>query len=223
MHSWDRMSILFKDAKLKSPTLPPPPPAPPPPAKNSKRISPKYAPRQTNASSLESSESEELQRLVHAPPFWKNSKKKLSKQMSMNETHRDVAWEKKRRRQVIREGKRKSMNFDADDLTDEDLNELRGSIELGFGFSEEACQKLCNTLPALDLYLAVHRQLSISPVSTPHSNNSTNSLGVRSASFESPRSEDSWKIFGPGDDPQQVKTKLRHWAQVVACSVMQSI
>lgn len=25
-----------------------------------------------------------------------------------------------------------------------------------------------------------------------------------------------------GDDPQQVKTKLRHWAQAVACSVLQS-
>lgn len=27
---------------------------------------------------------------------------------------------------------------------------------------------------------------------------------------------------GAGDDPQQVKTKLRHWAQAVACSVLQS-
>lgn len=25
-----------------------------------------------------------------------------------------------------------------------------------------------------------------------------------------------------GDDPEHVKTKLRHWAQAVACSVMQS-
>lgn len=25
-----------------------------------------------------------------------------------------------------------------------------------------------------------------------------------------------------GDDPEHVKTKLRHWAQAVACSLMQS-
>ncbi|KAI8027372.1 hypothetical protein LOK49_LG02G01385 [Camellia lanceoleosa] len=29
-------------------------------------------------------------------------------------------------------------------------------------------------------------------------------------------------IFGPGDNPQTVKTRLRQWAQVVACSVRQS-
>jgi len=29
-------------------------------------------------------------------------------------------------------------------------------------------------------------------------------------------------IFISGDDPEHVKTKLRHWAQAVACSVMQS-
>ena len=197
------MSIFFKNVKLKS--LPPPSPPPPPPPPLSKKNSKKLSPRNMNRSLIESSESEDLQRLVHAPPFWKN-KKKFSKQLSMNETHshshshshRDALWER-RRRQKLRQERMKSMaSSDKQDLTDEDLNELRGSIELGFGFSEEACQKLCNTLPALDLYFAVHRQLSISPVSTPHSNNSTNSLRVRSASFESPRSEDSWKILGPG-------------------------
>ena len=30
------------------------------------------------------------------------------------------------------------------------------------------------------------------------------------------------EILIVGDDPQQVKTKLRHWAQAVACSVIQS-
>ncbi|KAJ6678422.1 INSERTASE putative (DUF1685)-RELATED [Salix viminalis] len=29
-------------------------------------------------------------------------------------------------------------------------------------------------------------------------------------------------IFGPGENPQTVKTRLRQWAQVVACSVRQS-
>ncbi|KAL5566302.1 hypothetical protein UlMin_029466 [Ulmus minor] len=169
---------------------------------------------------------EELQHMPLVPPKVK-SLRRLSKQLSMCETPRDIAWER-RRRQILRQERRKNGIVDpVDDLTDEDLNELKGCIELGFGFNEEDGQKLCGTLPALDLYFAVNRQLSPSPVSTPHSGASTatssSSLGTRSSSFGSPRSEsDSWKICSPGDNPQQVKTKLRHWAQAVACSVMQT-
>ncbi|XP_023911041.1 uncharacterized protein LOC112022656 [Quercus suber] len=163
---------------------------------------------------------EELQHMPLAPPPWKN-RRCLSKQLSMCETPRDIAWEKRRRQIIRQERKKNGINQDSEDLTDEDLNELKGSIELGFGFNEEDGQTLCNTLPALDLYFAVNRQFSTSPVSTP--GGSSSSLDARSSSFESPKSEsDAWKICSPGDDPQQVKTKLRHWAQAVACSVMQS-
>ncbi|GFY94767.1 1-phosphatidylinositol-4,5-bisphosphate phosphodiesterase epsilon-1, putative [Actinidia rufa] len=195
-------------------------------------------PPSESSSSVEESEREELQRLEHAPPFWrKSSRKRLSKQLSMCETPRDVAWER-RRRQILRQERRRQgvmtiINDSSDDLTDDDLNELKGCIELGFGFNEEDGQSLCNTLPALDLYFAVNRQLSTSPLSSPNSRLSTSSvgggeswarsLGSRSSSFDSPGTDsDSWKICSPGDDPQQVKTKLRHWAQAVACSVMQS-
>ncbi|KAK7269185.1 hypothetical protein RIF29_21902 [Crotalaria pallida] len=166
----------------------------------------------SSTSSCPSESEEELQHMPLAPPPWQ-SRKRLSKQLSMCEKPRDMAWERKRRQE-----RRRSMTQDCDDLTDEDMNELKGCIELGFGFNEEDGQRLTNTLPALDLYFAVNRKLSPSPVSTP------NSLGGRSSSFGSPRSgdSDSWKICSPGDDPQQVKTKLRHWAQAVACSVMQS-
>ncbi|KAL3829863.1 hypothetical protein ACJIZ3_018665 [Penstemon smallii] len=188
-----------------------------------------------------SDENEDLQRLEHAPPFWRNpttTKKKLSKQLSMCEVPRDIAWER-RRRQFLRQERRKNgISHEADVLTDEDLNELKGCIELGFGFNEEEGQRLCTTIPALDLYFAVNRHFYTSPVSSPNSsgsapsligcstvgsNSSMSGLGARSSSFGSPMSDsDSWKICSPGDDPQQVKTKLRHWAQVVACSVMQS-
>ena len=198
------MSIFFKNVKLKS--LPPPSPPPPPPPPLSKKNSKKLSPRNMNRSLIESSESEDLQRLVHAPPFWKN-KKKFSKQLSMNETHshshshshRDALWER-RRRQKLRQERMKSMaSSDKQDLTDEDLNELKGSIELGFGFKEDdAGQSLCNTLPALDLYFAVNRQLSPSPTSTPHSQNSNNSLEAKSSPIQSPKTEDSWKILSPG-------------------------
>ncbi|GLT62552.1 hypothetical protein SLA2020_351820 [Shorea laevis] len=183
----------------------------------SKRIS-----SSSSSPSLCGSEEEELQQMLLTPPPWKSSKR-LSKQLSMCETPRDIAWERRRRQILRQERKRNGIHNDSDDLTDEDLHELKGCIELGFGFNEEDGQRLCSTLPALDLYFAVNRQLSTSPVSTPQSRNSTSSLGGRSSSFESPRSDsDSWKICSPGDDPQQVKTKLRHWAQAVACSVRQS-
>ncbi|GAY56008.1 hypothetical protein WN944_027330 [Citrus x changshan-huyou] len=176
------------------------------------------------SSMLTSSDTEELRRMPLAPTSLNKNKKRLSKQLSMCETPRDIAWEK-RRRQMLRQERRKNGIHDSDQdlLTDEDLHELKGCIELGFGFNEEEGQQLCNTLPALDLYFAVNRQLSTSPVSTPQSRASTSSLGGRSSSFGSPRSDsDAWKICNPGDNPQQVKTKLRHWAQAVACSVMQS-
>lgn len=169
-----------------------------------------------------SDENEELQRLEHAPPFWRNkSSKRLSKQLSMCELPRDIAWER-RRRQFLRQERRKNdINKESEDLTDEDLHELKGCIELGFGFNEENGQRLCTTLPALDLYFAVNRQFVTSPLSSPASNATTPAgLGTRSSSCGS--DSDSWKICSPGDDPQHVKTKLRHWALAVACSVKQS-
>ncbi|XP_073156529.1 uncharacterized protein [Henckelia pumila] len=184
----------------------------------------------SSSSSLSSScdESEDLQRLEHAPPFWR-TKKRLSKQLSMCEIPRDMAWERRRRQFLSQERRRNGINND-EVITDEDMNELKGCIELGFGFNEEDGQRLCPTIPALDLYFAVNRQFSsTSPISSPASSisgstsSSATSLGARSSSFGSRTSfSDSWRICSPGDDPQQVKTKLRHWAQAVACSLMQS-
>ncbi|KAL8028764.1 hypothetical protein ABFX02_14G182000 [Erythranthe guttata] len=180
-----------------------------------------------------SDENEDLQRLEHAPPFWRNpNPRKLSKQLSMCEVPRDMAWER-RRLQFLRQERRKNgINHEADDLTDEDLNELKGCIELGFGFNAEDGQRLCTTIPALDLYFAVNRQFATSPISSPASSGSaapslggstatssmSTGIGGRSSSCSD---SDAWKICSPGEDPQHVKTKLRHWAQAVACTVRQ--
>jgi hypothetical protein len=44
-------------------------------------------------------------------------------------------------------------------LIDEDVDELRGCIDLGYGFSnDEEDLELCNTPPALELYYAITRQ-----------------------------------------------------------------
>ncbi|XP_077230998.1 uncharacterized protein LOC143864063 [Tasmannia lanceolata] len=187
----------------------------------------------SNAAEDESSP-DELRRLVLAPS---KNRKVLSKQLSMRETSRDAAWEKQRRHQILR---KHSKSTGLRSLTDEDLHELKGSIELGFGFNEEDGQRLCRTLPALDLYFAVNRQLSDSklrfspsPVSTPilggastatsggasFSSSSSSSFVDQLDSPNSPHQTESWKICCPGDNPQHVKTRLKHWAQAVACSV----
>ncbi|GJN27936.1 hypothetical protein PR202_gb16004 [Eleusine coracana subsp. coracana] len=185
-----------------------------------------------------------------------NNNKKLSKQLSMKETTREVKWEK-RRRQIQRRRSSTGLNESEDvvssssiypvhgearpsiervakgRLTDADLDELRGSMELGFGFDEEkGGQNLCDTLPALDLYFAVNRQLSepkmrwstSSAPSLSATSSSSNLCGTPSPGSPSAQSNlmDPWKICSPGENPQLVKTRLRHWAQVVACSVKHS-
>lgn len=160
------------------------------------------------------------------PPQWLTPpcrkclrERRLSKQLTLNEIPRNKAWEKRRRRREMR------TNQEAGDvdLTDEDLDELKGCIDLGFGFNQEQGQQLCATIPALDLYFAVNRAFVPSPMPSPTAVTPNSGLSSRSSSVGSNLSEaDSWKICNPGDDPQQVKTKLRHWAQAVACSVRQS-
>ncbi|XP_051216565.1 uncharacterized protein [Lolium perenne] len=179
---------------------------------------------------------------THPAAAGNNKKRMLSKQLSMKETTREVKWEK-RRRQIQRQ--RSSMGmYDADreasasmnaignGVTDEDLDELKGSMELGFGFNEEnGGQNLCDTLPALDLYFAVNRQLSepkmrVCSRSLPSLSMARSSSSTQSSPGGSPMAQhsllDSLKISSPGDNPQLIKTRLRQWAQVVACSVKHS-
>ncbi|KAJ9177255.1 hypothetical protein P3X46_012492 [Hevea brasiliensis] len=134
----------------------------------------------------------------------------LYKQHSWSpDIYRDEAW-------LRRKGN--SKNRRSKSVTDEDLDELKACIELGFGFdSPEVDQRLSDTLPALGFYYAVNKHYcdtvsksvtaTTSSLSTASDCDSTSPLG-------SPLT-----IFGPDDNPQTVKTRLRQWAQVVACSV----
>uniref|UniRef100_A0A803KSC1 Uncharacterized protein n=1 Tax=Chenopodium quinoa TaxID=63459 RepID=A0A803KSC1_CHEQI len=97
-----------------------------------------------------------------------------------------------RRKEQI--GRRRSKS-----LTDEDLDELKACFELGFRFDPNEAQpdqRLSSTLPALEFYFAVNKN---------YNDTVFNPL-----------------IICPGDDPKTIKTRLRHWAQVVACSVKHS-
>ncbi|XP_064985154.1 uncharacterized protein LOC135583820 [Musa acuminata AAA Group] len=92
-------------------------------------------------------------------------------------------------------------------LTDDDLEELKGCLDLGFGFSYEEIPELCGTLPALELCYSMSRSLEAAgepsvaaePCATPPVAN--------------------WKISSPGDHPEEVKARLKYWAQAVACTV----
>lgn len=102
---------------------------------------------------------------------------------------------KKKKNQVLLEG----FVEDEDDLmrtkslTDEDLDELKGCVDLGFGFSYDEIPELCNTLPALELcysmsqkYMDDHQK---SPESSPASADSCSSVSSPIA---------NWKISSPG-------------------------
>ncbi|CAN1765435.1 hypothetical protein LINPERHAP1_LOCUS9635 [Linum perenne] len=158
-----------------------PPPPPPPPP-------PSYQPP-----------------IYHPPPSssLRRSSAPLYKQHSWSpDIHRDEIWQRR---------KNSSKNRRTRSVTEEDVEELKACIELGFGFDSPEVgldQRLSDTLPALGLYHAVNK----------HYNESDSA----SSSVGSPHA-----IFGPvglclfvGENPQTVtKTRLKQWAQVVACSV----
>ncbi|KAL0720556.1 hypothetical protein Bca4012_035155 [Brassica carinata] len=97
-------------------------------------------------------------------------------------------------------------------LTDDDLEELKGCVDLGFGFNYEEIPELCNTLPALELcYSMSHKFMDQDHHHHHHTSSSPEKI-------ESPIA--SWKISSPGDSPDDVKARLKFWAQAVACTLL---
>ncbi|XP_010506205.1 PREDICTED: uncharacterized protein LOC104782850 [Camelina sativa] len=105
-------------------------------------------------------------------------------------------------------------------LTDDDLEELKGCVDLGFGFNYEEIPELCNTLPALELCYSMSQKF-IDQDHHHHYHSSSSSYPEKKSSvLDSPVSPiASWKISSPGDNPDDVKARLKFWAQAVACTV----
>nr|GME09795.1 putative Polycomb group protein ASXL3 [Ipomoea batatas] len=123
------------------------------------------------------------------------------------ETFRDEVWQRRK------ENHGKHLKRRSKSVTDEDLNELKACIELGFGFdSPEMDQRLSETFPAYSLFYSVNKHLNdtVSKTATASDCDTSSSVG----------SPDT--MFGPGERPEIVKTRLKRWAQVVACSLRQS-
>ncbi|KAK4784035.1 hypothetical protein SAY86_018403 [Trapa natans] len=134
------------------------------------------------------------------------------------DTYREEAWARRKGTQIGRRRRTKS-------VTDEDLDELKACIELGFGFdSPEVDPKLSETFPALGFYYTVINNM---PFNDAGSNSAEASDGGSSSispadSPRPPTGSINRSIFSPGENPRVMKARLRQWAQVVACSVRQS-
>ncbi|MCL7047045.1 hypothetical protein MKW94_023309 [Papaver nudicaule] len=159
-----------------------------------------------------------------APPPRPLHKQRSWSYSSPSDMHRDEVW--MRRKGINRIRRTSSLS----NITDDDLDELKACVELGFGFDspDQDHRKLSDTLPALELYYATKKQHNDS-VSTKNNSGSSTPTLTSSASSSSVSECDSLSpigspnaIYEPGENPQLVKTRLRQWAQVVACTVRQS-
>ncbi|KAI3827552.1 hypothetical protein L1987_01629 [Smallanthus sonchifolius] len=107
-------------------------------------------------------------------------------------------------------------------ITTEDIDELKGCVDLGFHFASEPITKLSKTLPALDLYYATSSPTTPRPSSS--SSTTTSSYGD-SDSPPQPCSPATGAaatgLFNSGENPEMVKRILKQWAQVVACAARQ--
>ncbi|CAM0884124.1 unnamed protein product [Alopecurus aequalis] len=95
-------------------------------------------------------------------------------------------------------------------LTEEDLEELKGCLDLGFGFAYHQIPGLCGTLPGLELCYSMTRRFLDEQKAPPGQLEPTTAAAAPIP---------DWKISGPGDDPEEVKARLKYWAQTVACTV----
>ncbi|CAL4993699.1 unnamed protein product [Urochloa decumbens] len=104
-------------------------------------------------------------------------------------------------------------------LTDDDLEELKGCVDLGFGFSYDEIPELCGTLPALELCYSMSRRfLDEHPQQMGKHEEAPAASPMVPASPAQPGAT-NWKISSPGDSPDEVKARLKYWAQAVACTV----
>ncbi|XP_020222943.1 uncharacterized protein LOC109805316 [Cajanus cajan] len=142
----------------------------------------------------------------HAPP---PPPRALYKQQSWSpDMLRDEAWQRRK------ESARRRPHRLSKSLSEDDLAELKACIELGFGFdSPEIDPKLSHTIPALEFYHAVNKRFNHHALSRSSSSSSL----LSDNHIASPTT-----IFNPGDDLAAKKTRLKQWAQVVACAVRES-
>jgi len=115
--------------------------------------------------------------LLQRPPLLQSAPPLFKQRSWSPDVYRDEAW-------LRRKGNWK--NRRSKSVTDEDVDELKACIELGFGFESspevELDHRLSDTLPALGLYYAVnkHYNESLVPKTTPSSSVASDCEGTPS-------------------------------------------
>ncbi|XP_062183366.1 uncharacterized protein LOC133887431 [Phragmites australis] len=139
---------------------------------------------------------------------------------------REAAWPRRASRPVVVAGEEGSPDCGAAaiegggvgrarSLTDDDLEELKGCVDLGFGFSYHDIPELCGTLPALELCYSMSQRFL-----DEHQHTQKAEEAPAAAPVSPPQPvATNWKISSPGDSPDEVKARLKYWAQAVACTV----
>ncbi|GMN30113.1 hypothetical protein TIFTF001_002705 [Ficus carica] len=123
-----------------------------------------------------------LARGPHAPP-------PLYKQRSWSpDVCREEAWLRRKNNSGMRRKSRHQLQQRSKSVTDEDLDELKACIELGFGFDspEPADQRLSDTLPALELYYAVNKHYNDSLNPSKPAVNTASSSSAATSDCDSP-------------------------------------
>lgn len=148
-----------------------------------------------------------MSRRSHAPPPPPPPRPLYKQQSWSPDTLRDEAWQRRK----DTNGENRRLHRLSKSFSEDDLDELKACIELGFGFdSPEIDPKLTDTIPALELYHAVNKQ---------YNNHSLSRSSSSSSIFSDSDISSPSTIFNPGDDSAAKKTRLKQWAQVVACAV----
>ncbi|KVH90930.1 Protein of unknown function DUF1685 [Cynara cardunculus var. scolymus] len=116
---------------------------------------------------------------------------------------------RRKKNQVFLEGYVETSDEDdlvrAKSLTDEDLDELKGCFDLGFGFSYDEIPELCNTLPALELCYSMSQkfldeQQKSPEVSSPRAAEPLNETASPPPPPPPPPAPiANWKISSPGE------------------------
>ncbi|GJX05024.1 ribonuclease H-like domain-containing protein [Tanacetum coccineum] len=152
------------------------------------------------------------------------SKHILSKQRLWSaDINRDLEWQKLKTKQRHRLNDNiKDLCRSKSDVTDDDVKELKACFDLGFGFDklDDMDPKLTHAFPALELYAAVKR--GYNNCAGRMLSRSSSSISTDSSSSSSSSNVANTSIVDPSDDPQKVKAKLKQWAQLVRCSIMET-
>ncbi|XP_020575724.1 uncharacterized protein LOC110021533 [Phalaenopsis equestris] len=125
--------------------------------------------------------------------------------------------------------RRKSLSLDRRNrrsisVTDEDIDELRGFLDLGIVFGDECpddgncSKKLSEALPALDLYLALRRSFRGSVAGE----SSSASDSISSPDVSPAESPLSMFAISPSESQEARQAGIKRWARLVALAARDS-